>query len=49
VESASDRRFQVTGLGLSLTKKLVDLHSGAIWVESEGEGKGSVFNVMIPV
>ncbi len=49
VESSSDRRFQGTGLGLSLTKKLVDLHSGAIWVESEGEGKGSIFNVMIPV
>ena len=49
VESAPDRRFQGTGLGLSLTKKLVDLHSGAIWVESEGEDKGSVFNVMIPV
>lgn len=49
VESASNRRFQGTGLGLSLTKKLVDLHAGAIWVESEGEGKGSIFNVMIPV
>lgn len=49
VESSSDRRFQGTGLGLSLTKKLVELHSGAIWVESEGEGKGSIFNVMIPV
>lgn len=49
VESASNRRFHGTGLGLSLTKKLVDLHTGAIWVESEGEGKGSVFNVMIPV
>ena len=49
VESASDRRYQGTGLGLSLTKKLVDLHSGAIWVESEGKGKGSIFNVMIPL
>lgn len=49
VESASNRKYQGTGLGLSLTKKLVDLHSGAIWVESEGEGKGSAFNVMIPV
>ena len=49
VESSANRRFQGTGLGLSLTKKLVELHSGAIWAESGGEGKGSIFNVLMPV
>ena len=48
VESSKTRRFQGTGLGLSLTKKLVELHNGRIWVESEGESKGSVFRVIIP-
>lgn len=36
-----------TGAGLAIVKKIVDEHSGKIWVESE-EGKGSVFNVLIP-
>ena len=45
----SNREYQGTGLGLSLTKQLVELHSGTIWVESEGEGKGSIFSFIIPV
>ncbi|MDY6792739.1 MAG: ATP-binding protein [Thermodesulfobacteriota bacterium] len=49
VESSTNRRFQGTGLGLALTKKLVEFHSGKIWVESEGEGKGSTFRLVIPI
>lgn len=36
------------GVGLSLAKRLVELHSGAIDVQSEGLGKGSVFTVKLP-
>jgi signal transduction histidine kinase len=48
VENVYSRRFSGTGLGLSLTKRLVELQGGRIWAESEGEGKGSKFIFVIP-
>jgi signal transduction histidine kinase len=49
VENSRSRKYQGTGLGLSLSKRLVELHGGWIWVESEGEGKGSLFTFIIPM
>ncbi len=50
VDSSYGRRQQGTGLGLALTKRLIELHGGRIWVESEGvEGQGSRFTFLIPV
>ena len=48
-DGSSSREYQGTGLGLSLTKQLVELHGGRIWVESEGEGKGAIFSYIVPI
>lgn len=42
-------RYRGTGLGLFLTKQLVELHGGMIWAESAGEGQGSTFTIRLPL
>ncbi|MCD4716666.1 MAG: hypothetical protein K8R45_07990 [Desulfobacterales bacterium] len=49
VENSASRRFQGTGLGLSLTRQLVELHGGRIRADSKGEGKGSCFRFTVPL
>ncbi|UCF94609.1 MAG: hypothetical protein JSW39_10765, partial [Desulfobacterales bacterium] len=48
-ETSSSRRYQGTGLGLSLTKHLIELHGGKIWATSGGTGKGSAFHFILPI
>jgi len=38
-----------SGLGLYISKKIIELHGGDVWVESEGRNKGSAFYFSLPV
>jgi signal transduction histidine kinase len=43
------RRFEGTGLGLSLTRKLLALHGGAVWARSPGPKQGATVSFVIPL
>jgi CheY-like chemotaxis protein/nitrogen-specific signal transduction histidine kinase len=48
-ERSLDRSQGGLGIGLALTRKLVELHGGEVTAASEGEGKGSEFCVTLPL
>lgn len=47
-KNALEVNVDSTGFGLYIVKNIIEAHNGRVWVESEGEGKGSEFIVEVP-
>jgi signal transduction histidine kinase len=48
VDGSNTRRYEGTGIGLSLVAELVELHDGRIWAESRGLGQGATMIIELP-
>ena len=49
VESGTRREFPGLGLGLALVRYFIEAHGGRVTAESDGEGRGSTFCVVLPL
>ncbi|HZS79750.1 MAG TPA: ATP-binding protein [Ktedonobacteraceae bacterium] len=49
VDTRLTREVNGLGLGLTICKRIVELHHGVIWAQSDPEGKGSAFYVRLPL
>ncbi|WP_392534702.1 ATP-binding protein [Nostoc sp. C117] len=48
-DNSTTRTFGGLGLGLAIVRQVVELHGGTVQAESEGDGQGATFTVLLPV
>jgi len=49
VESPNVRRYGGMGIGLTISRGLIEAQGGRLWAESDGEGKGATFKFLLPM
>ncbi len=48
-DGSTTRKFGGLGLGLAIVRQIVELHGGRVWADSEGENRGAIFTVQLPL
>ena len=49
IDTRLTREVNGLGLGLTICKRIVEMHDGIIWAENRQNGKGSIFHVCLPI
>jgi signal transduction histidine kinase len=50
VDTTTTRKVGGTGLGLPISRRLIEMHGGRLWAESNGiDGEGAIFYVFLPI
>lgn len=49
VDTSTTRKAGGTGLGLPISRRLVEMHGGKLWAESQGEGMGTTMHLVLPI